>query len=239
MRFHLLFFLIISVYYQAIARFEIAPQNSFLIHSSAELRIRAEISSRESPEDFIVALDAPAAAVSNDPSDISSPSPLTIPPETDLSAAGSTNRIPSTASYNSCSPSSGHKFRKRESCAGKSKHDSADGDDGPDPTNSPKEPERGCSPSGSKLRKREYCSRSSGSDKPLDDSGSDDEKRICPRNRRALCCNGPPSGIYTQGCSDCKYLFLPPSPSSNFFISYSIIQRSNMKFEVVGGAGGV
>lgn len=229
MRFDLLFFLIISVYYQAIARFEIAPQNPFFIHSSAELRVRAEISSRASPEDFIVALDAPAAAVSNDPSGISSLPPSTISPgqyETDLSAAGSTNRIPSTGSYNGCSPSSGHKFRKRESCAGKSRDDSADDDDDPDPTNSPTEPERGCSPSGSKLRKRGYCSWSSGSDKPLDDSSSDDEKRICPRNRRTLCCQGPrPSGIYTQGCSDCKYLFLPPSPSPNLFMSYSIIQR--------------
>lgn len=239
MLFDLLSFLTISVYYQAIARPEIVLENPFFIHasSSTELRRRAEISSRASPGDFVVALDTPAAAVSNSRSDFGSQSQPSDPSgqyETHLSAAGSADRISLTGSDNGCPPSSGHKFRKRQSCAGKSKDDSAHGDDDPGPTNSPTEPESRCSPSsGSKLRKRQYCGRSSGSDEPQDDSGSDDEKRFCPRNRRTLCCKGPrPSGIYTQGCSDCKYLFLAsaPSPSlappsSCLSITYSIIQR--------------
>lgn len=218
MRLDLLLFLTVSVYYQAIARPDITPEIPFFIHSSsAELRRRAELSSRASPEDVTVALDTPVAAVSDSPFDVSSPSQPTVPfgqQETDLSAAGSTDRVSLTGSDNGCSPSSGHKFRKRQSCAGKSKDDSAHNDVDLDPTNSPTEPESGCSPSsGSKLRKRQYCRWSSGSDEPLDDSNSDDEKRFCPRNRKTLCCKGPrPSGIYTQGCSDCKYLLLPSAP---------------------------
>lgn len=244
MRLDLFSLLTVSVYYQAIARPEIALGNPFFIHvsSSAELRRRAEISSRASPEDFVVALDTPAAAVSNGRSEFSSQSQQTDPSghyETHLSAAGSTDRISLTSSDNGCSPSSGHKFRKRQRCTGKSKDDSAhgDGDDDLDPTNSPTEPESGCSPSsGSKLRKRQYCGRSSGSDQPQDDSSSSNEKRFCPRNRRTLCCKGPrPSGIYTQGCSDCKYLFLASAPlaapSSGPSITYSIIQRENMEYE--------
>lgn len=226
----LLSFLTVSVYYQAIARPEIVLENPFFIHASpsTELRRRAEISSRASPGDFFVALDTPAAAIANSRSDIGSQSQPTDPSgqyETHQSAAGSDN---------GCSPSSGHKLRKRQSCAGKSKDDSAHSEDDLDPTNSPTEPESDCSPSGSKLRKRQYCGRSSGSDEPQDDSSSDDEKRFCPRNRRTLCCKGPrPSGIYTQGCSDCKYLFLASAPSpplappssSCLSITYSIIQR--------------
>lgn len=219
MRLDLFSFLTVSVYHQAIARPEIAPENPFFIHasSSAELGRRGEISSRASPGDFVVAPDTPAAAVSNSRSDLSSQPQPNDPSgqyETLLSAAGSIE-ISLTGSDNGCSPSSGHKFRKRQGCAGKSKDDPAHGDDDLVPTNSPTEPESGCSPSsGRKLRKRQYCGRNSGSDQPQDDSSSSDEERLCPRNRRTLCCKGPrPSGIYTQGCSDCKYLFLASAPS--------------------------
>lgn len=238
MRLDLFSFLTVSVYHQAIARPEVVLDNPFFIHasSSAELRRRAEISSRASPGDFVVALDSPAAAVSNSRSGFSS-QPQPIDPsgqyETHLSAAGSTDRISLTGSDNGCSPSSDHKFRIRQSCAGKSKYDSAHGEDDLDPVDSPTEPERGCSPSGRRLRKRQYCGRSSGSDEPQDDSSSNNEKRFCPRNRRTLCCKGPkPSGIYTHGCSDCKYLFLASGPypylappSSGLSITYSNIQR--------------
>lgn len=223
MRLDLFSFLTVSVYYQAIARPEIALGNPFFIHasSSTKLRRRAEISSPASPGDFVVALDSPAAAVPNSRSDFSSQSPQPTDPsgqyETHLSAAGSSDGISLTGSDNGCSPSSDHKFRKRQNCAGKSKDDSAHGDDDLDPVDSPTELERGCSPSsGRRLRKRQYCGKSYGSDEPQDDSSSNNEKRFCPRNRRTLCCKGPkPSGIYTHGCSDCKYLFLasgPPPP---------------------------
>lgn len=242
-----LFFLTVSVYYQATARPEFAPENPFFIpSSSAELRRRAGISSRPFPEDFIVALDTPAAAaVSNIPADLSSPSQPTVPSgqhKTDLSAAGSTDRISLTGSDNSYYPPSGHKFRKRQSSAGKSTEDSAHGDDDPDPTNSPTEPESGCSPfSGGKLRKRQYCGSSSGSDEPLDDSSSGDDKRFCPRNRKTLCCKGPrPSGIYTQGCSDCKYLFLPSAPCPSLAPPllrprHLLFHHSKMKYGILGG----
>lgn len=237
MRLDLIFFLTVSGYYQAIARPKIVAENPLFIHasSSADLRRRAEISSRTTPGDFVVALDTPAVAVSDGHSDVNSQSQLTDPSgqhETYLSAAGSTDRISLTSSDNSCSASSGHKFRKRQSCAGKPKDDSAHGDDDPDLTNSPTEPRSGCSPSsGSKSRKRQYCGWSSRSDEPQDDSSSDDKKRLCPPNRKTLCCKGPkPPGIYTQGCSDCKYLFLPCAPSSGLSITYSIIQRLNMEY---------
>lgn len=239
MRLNLLSFLTLSVYYQAIARAEINLENPFFIHapSSAKLRRRAEISRRASPGDFVVVPDTPAAAVSNTPLDFNSQSQstdLSGQYETHLSAAGSNDPIFLTGSDNGCSPSSGHKFRKRRGYVRKSEVDSAHGDDGLALADSPTEPEIGCSPSsGRKLRKRQYCGRSPGSDEPLDDSSSDNEKRLCPRNRRTLCCQGPkPSGIYTYGCSDCKYLFLafPPlpsmaPPSSGIYIIYSTIQR--------------
>ncbi|MCJ1348865.1 glycogen synthase isoform 1, partial [Peltigera leucophlebia] len=155
MRLDLIFLLIIFIYHQAFARPEIAPENPFFIHpsSSAELR---EISNRASPEDFIVALDNSAAAVSNRFPDINNPSQPTVPSgqyETDLSAAGSTDRISLTGSNNDCASPSSRKFRKRQTCAGNSKEDSADGED-PDSAHSQTESESGCSPSsGSKLRK--------------------------------------------------------------------------------------
>lgn len=213
----LIFLLIISIYHQAFARPEIAPGNPFFIHpsSSAELGKRAEISSQASSEDFIVAPDNSAAAVANSFSDTSNPFQPTVPSgkqETDLSAAGSTDRISLTDSDKDCSSSSSRKFLKRQTCAGKSNEDSAHGED-PDPALSPTDPESGCSPpSSSKLQNRQYCRSSSGSDQPQDDSSSNRGKRFCPPNRKTLCCKGPkPSGIYTQGCSYCKWL-IPPSP---------------------------
>lgn len=219
MRLDILSFLTVSVYYQAIARVEITLENPFFIHapSSAELRRRAEISRRASSGDLVVAPDAPAAAVSNTHSEFSSQSQSTDPSgqyETHLSAAGSTDSISLTDTDSGCFPSAGHKFRKRQGCVGKSEDNSAHGDDDLDLAVSPTEPESGCSPSGRKIRKRQYCGRSSGSDEPRDDSSSDNEKRLCPRNRKTLCCQGPkPSGIYTYGCSDCKYHFLVSASS--------------------------
>lgn len=225
MRLDLLSFLTVSVYYQAIAKAEIDLGDPFFIHapSSAELRRRTEISRRASPGDFVVVPDTPAAAVSNTRSDFSSQSQSTDPSgqdETHLSAAGSPDPISLIDSDNGCSPSSGHKFRKRQGCVRRSEDDSAHGNDVLDMADYPTEPESGCSPSsGRKLRKRQYCGRSSGSDEPRDDSSSDNEKRLCPRNRRTLCCQGSkPSGIYTYGCSDCKYLlpaFPPPPPQAS------------------------
>lgn len=236
MRLDLIFLLIIFIYHQAFARPEIAPENPFFIHpsSSAELR---EISNRASPEDFIVALDNSAAAVSNRFPEINNPSQPTVPSgqyETDLSAAGSTDRISLTGSNNDCASPSSRKFRKRQTCAGNSKEDSADGED-PDSAHSQTESESGCSPSsGSKLRKRQYCRWSSGSDEPQDDSSPDYKKRLCPRNRKTLCCKGPkPSGIYTQGCSDCKWL-IPPSLPRHFPspIPSSVIGISNTGWKI-------
>lgn len=219
MRLDILFILTVSVYYQAIARSpEIAPENPFFINSSsAGLRRRAEISGRGSPEGFVVELDNPTAAVSNTPPDISSSSQQTVPSgphEADPFATGSTDIISLTGSNSDCSSFSGRKFRKRQSCVGKSKDDPARGGDDPDPTHSQTQPESGCySSSGSDLRRRQYCRSSSGSDSTRDDSSSDNKKRLCPRNRKTLCCQGSkPSGIYTHGCSGCECLSSPVPP---------------------------
>lgn len=246
MRLDLFSFLTVSVYHQAIARPEIALENPVFIHGSStvELRRRAEISNQASSGDFVVALDSPAAAVSNGRSDFSSHSQPTDPSgryETNLSAAGSTDEISLTGSDNSCSASSDHNIRKRESCAGKSKDDLAHGGVYLTPVEPPTEPERGCPPSGRRLRKRGYCGPSSGNDETQDDSSSNYEKRFCPRNRRTVCCKGPkPSGIYTHGCSDCKYLFLAfgpvPLPGASFRRPlHDLFHHSKIKYRTWGG----
>lgn len=238
MRLDLLFLLIISIYHQAIARPEIAPENPFFINpSSAELRKRAELRSRASAEDFIIASDNSAAAVSNSFSDISNPYQPTVPSgqqETDLSAAGSTDRIPLTGPNKDCSSSSSRKSRKRQTCAENSKDDSAHGED-PDSAHSPTESESGCSPSGGKLRKRQYCSWSSGSDEPQDDSSSSYKKRLCPRSRKTLCCKGPKtSGVYTQGCSDCTWLIPPSLPLPRTFPHLKFHHHPELKYGIWG-----
>lgn len=235
MRLDLVFPLVIPLYHQVFARPEIAPENPLFIHpsSSAELRTRAEINNLASPEDFIVAVDNSEAAVSNSFPDISNPSQPAVPSgqrEAYLSgAAESTDRISLTGSDKDCASPSSRKLRKRQACAGKSKDDPARSED-PDSGHSLTKSESGCSPSlGSKSRKRQFCRWSSGSDEPRDDSSSGRDKRLCPRNRKTLCCRGPkPPGIYTQGCSDCKWLI----PSSLPQERKKIIQKAheNKKF---------